>query len=90
MSVVCLCDGVCLSAASLGEHPLPFGPHRFVSWAAEEHPEPRERKQAAELVRQLTGGFTRLYLFTWLDASLDNEHDAEDVPDVRVADLWIE
>ena len=43
------------------------------------------RADAQRLVREQLAGFSRLYLFTWLERPAE-----QDCPDVSVADLWIE
>ena len=68
------------------ENRLYFGPHRQIVETTTAGSE-RERKEALELVDQMRSGFTRMYLFTWLD---ENAAPEETPPDVSIADLWIE
>ena len=61
-----------------------FGPHlALIARARQGQP------AARRTVRSLMRGFTRLFLFTWLDGAL-NGAVAEEAPDVRIADLWID
>ena len=40
-------------------------------------------------VKELRGGFRRLYIFSWLEDLLDDP-TPDDTPEVRIGDLWIE
>lgn len=73
---------------------MPFGPHERLVAASEADlgaaasPDVQaEQRDTSRLVNELRGGFTRIYLFTWLDG---DARDDEDAADVRLADLWIE
>jgi hypothetical protein len=87
-SVLCFLDGQPMHGAphtAAGEL-LPFGPHPSVlRLARDPQVSEAERQRAQSTVRQLRAGFTRLFLFTWLE-----DPSSEDVPDVAISDLWIE
>lgn len=70
----------------VGSRSFSFGPHQALV-AAAEGDESEEQRDAERMVRSMREGFTRLYLFTWLDGDV---RDDEPTPDVRIADLWIE
>lgn len=65
--------------------PLPFGPHAELLRIAFGGVDSPGRADAQRLVREQLAGFSRLYLFTWLERPAE-----QDCPDVSVADLWIE
>lgn len=73
---------------------LSFGPHALLRDTADpSNPlqrTPAEQAHATRLVQQLMGGFTRLYLFTWLDVGASDDDSEDLVPDVRIADLCME
>ena len=90
-------DGVPLSLLTMGHtaaeagvespHLFPFGPHKHLRRrhaVADEDPE--HAAERGRVVSEMREGFRHLYLFTWLE----NADDDDDVPDVHIADLWVE
>ena len=89
MQMVCFNGPQILRPAQGGtsnENRLYFGPHRQIVETTTGGSD-QERKEALELEGQMKSGFTRMYLFTWLD---ENAAPEETPPDVSIADLWIE
>ena len=85
MTLVWFIDGKAPVESHHGSRILPFGPHPEllrIAFGAVDSP---GRADALRLVVEQLRGFTRMFLFTWLE-----NPDEEGEPDVCVSDLWVE
>lgn len=85
MTLVWVIDGKAPAIESNRSRCLPFGPHPELLRIAFGGVDSPGRADAQRLVAEQLRGFTRLFLFTWLE-----NPDEEGEPDVCLADLWIE
>ena len=114
MLMICLVDGKPMTDLHDLSHgrggapePLPFGPHALLQALEADggaSASGLDVREAARRVREMRGGFTRLYLFTWLDGNAPPTAEDDDdeaaggttegadgaAPDVGIADLFIE